>query len=143
MAGELVRQIKAAVLGGSTKAVPPSGLFLKSKDNVRRLRFRLDENFIAFQGHFAGHPVLPALAQVLLARETASAISARALYIESIIQGKFLSLVEPGGFLSVYAQSPPAAGSGEWRFHLTHSIDVEAETDASFLRLVLTDRFKD
>ena len=141
MNSEIARQIAASALKPPFETKPPSENFFKGlTGKVWCCQFCLDEKFIAFQGHFLGNPVLPALAQVMVARETASAVSAKKMHIESIRQAKFLSLVKPGVTLSSYAL-PPAGESGEWRFHLTSSFEQSEEVDVSFLRVTFTDHF--
>ena len=142
MSSELARQISAAALGPPAKAAAPTQAFIKTRAEVWLRRYCFTEDFLAFQGHFEGRPVLPALAQVLTAKDCAEAALGRKVFIEAVDQGKFLSLIAPGGILSVYAQAPLAdegapslSGAGQWRFHLCHARPGEAEKDASFLRL--------
>lgn len=142
MSSELVRQIRAAAVGPPAKALAPSTAFIKSREEVWLFRYSFTNDFLAFHGHFEGRPVLPALAQVLTAKDCAEAVLGRKVFIEALDQGKFLSLIVPGGILSVYAQAPsdenglpPGSGAGQWRFHLRYSKPGESEKDASFLRL--------
>lgn len=139
MNSEIARQIQAAALGPPEEALPPSDIFIKNPapGQVLVRRYRLDEKFIAFQGHFEGRPVLPALAQTLLARDCAAAVLGRDVFIEAIIQAKFISLVDPEGTISLYARRPENE-SDEWRFHLRHLPASGQERDASFLRLKIS-----
>lgn len=136
MSSEFKRQIKAALAGPPVKALPPTPLFIKNPepDSCRLCRFQLAKDFIGFQGHFEGRPVLPALAQVLMTQVSAELIGGREVFMESIAQAKFLSLVEPESSLLVYAQVPADMGAGEWRFHL-RALKAGAENEAAFIRL--------
>ena len=132
MSGEMRRQIAAAALGPPEKTAPPSEAFLKVLEVWRR-PYRLDENFVGFQGHFEGRPVLPALAQVFIAQDMVITLLKRPVTLEAVTQAKFLSPVTPGRLLSVYAFSEKP---GEWRLHLTSAAEGgAAEVDAAFMRL--------
>lgn len=127
------RQIEAAALGSPEKAAPPSAAFLKAGEVWRR-RYRLGADFVGFQGHFEGRPVLPALAQVFIAQDMVRTLLKRPVRLAAVTQAKFLSPVPPGHCLSVYASNPEK--SGEWRLHLTSMAEGgPAEIDAAFLRL--------
>lgn len=135
MAGEMTKQIRAAALGPPERGRPQSEAFLKSAGIWRR-SYCLGQDFVGFQGHFEGHPVLPALAQVLIAQDLAQALSPTPLRLEAVGQAKFLSLIRPGQALAAYALPPADGGPGEWRIQL-NSAEAEgrAETEAAFLRL--------
>ena len=134
MGGEMFRQIQASTFGVLEKTPPPSAVFLKSPEAWRQ-RYRLNDSFIGFRGHFEGHPVLPALAQVFFAQHLVQAVVKRQVTLETIIQAKFLSLVRPGRLMSVYVPFSEAYDALEWRVHLTSAAEGRPETDASFLRL--------
>lgn len=133
MAGEMRRQIAAGAMGPPEKSAPPSEAFLKTLEVWRR-HYRLGEDFVGFQGHFEGRPVLPALAQVFIAQDMVQALEKRPVTLEVIIQAKFLSPVSPGRLVSVYAKAPEK--TGEWRLHLTSRAEGDpTETDVAFLRI--------
>lgn len=136
MAGEMMRQIQAAALGPPKKSGPPSDIFLKSP-NIWRRRYRFGGDFVGFQGHFEGHPVLPALAQVFIAQDLVQALRPGPMILAAISQAKFLSLVRPGGLVSAYAPLLENSGpSDEWRVQITSiEADGQPETEAAFLRL--------
>ncbi|MDR2947158.1 MAG: hypothetical protein LBV79_10500 [Candidatus Adiutrix sp.] len=126
------QQIAAAALGPPEKTAPPSTAFLKAAEVWRR-DYLPAEDFAGFRGHFEGQPVLPALAQVFMAQDTAQTLAGHPLTLAAVTQAKFLSPVVPGLTLSVYAQAPDQGG--EWRLHLTASGDGIPAVDAAFLRL--------
>lgn len=130
-----MKQIRAAALGPPERGRPPSDIFLKSPEVWRR-SYGLGQDFVGFQGHFEGHPVLPALAQVFIAQDLVQNLGSPSLVLEAVSQAKFLSLVRPGQRLSAYALAPEDGGPGEWRIQLTATeAGGQAETDAAFLRL--------
>ncbi|MDR2934263.1 MAG: hypothetical protein LBV70_00045 [Candidatus Adiutrix sp.] len=124
--------------GPETFAVP-AGNFLKSGLPVWLGLYGLNLDFPAFQGHFEGRPVLPALAQTLLAKDLAGRLWPELDRTSAIVSAKFLGLVEPPAVVSVYAQ-PPAAGPGpgQWRFQLTAARAGGPAGEAAALRLELS-----
>jgi len=142
MMPRLAEAIGRAALG--TPAEPetfarPAGNFLKPGLPVWRGLYDLDRDFPAFQGHFEGRPVLPALAQTLLAKDLAGRLWPELDRITAIVSAKFLGLVEPPAQVSVYAQ-PPAArpGPGQWRFQLAAARADGPAVEAAVLRLELS-----
>ncbi len=128
-------RLESLTLGGPQKTAPPSGAFIKGETELWRLQFSLPPDLVFFQGHFEGAPLLPAMAQVILAKYAARRIVAGPLSIAAITQAKFLSPVAPHHLLSVYALGP-VSGSGDWRFHLTSRAgDKGDEIDASYLKM--------
>jgi hypothetical protein len=98
----------------------------------------LKDDFLAFQGHFEGRPVLPALAQTLLAKDLARELNPGRDFIKTIVSAKFLGLIEPPAVVTVYAQPPSAElGPGLWRFQLTAARADGPSTLAAALRLEL------
>ncbi|MDR3038432.1 MAG: hypothetical protein LBV21_03950 [Candidatus Adiutrix sp.] len=135
----LTEHIQAAALGPPETTGPPGGNFLKPGRPVWRRLYRLAEAFVAFQGHFPGRPVLPALAQTLLAKDMARALRPELDLIAAIVSAKFIRLVEPPAEVAVYAQ-PPAEGPGpgQWRFQLAAADPAGGpETGVALLRLEL------
>ncbi|MDR1044417.1 MAG: hypothetical protein LBP33_04765 [Candidatus Adiutrix sp.] len=137
MSGRIWNDIARARQGGPEAAWPPSADYLKGRGTVSRCAYQLTPGFSPFQGHFEGRPVLPALAQVLLAKDAAQAALGRELRIEAVVQAKFLALVKPDSLLTVYAQAPEG-GHGEWRFQLRNRpLGAQLENDVAFMRLKL------
>jgi hypothetical protein len=142
----LTEAIGRAVLGPPEPAGPetfavPAGKFFKSGQPVWRGLYGLDMDFPAFKGHFEGRPVLPALAQTLLAKDLAGRLWPELDRIVTIVSAKFQGLVEPPALVAVYAQPPAAApGPGQWRFQLTAARPAAdgPASEAAALRLELT-----
>lgn len=114
---------------------PPGGFF-RSGGRLLAQRYRLRADFVAFQGHFPGQPILPALAQVLLARDSAEQLTGPAA-IAAIIQAKFLSRVEPDASVTVFLM-PPMDGNEVWLFQLfARADDAASDTEAARLKMRL------
>ena len=129
-------QIPLLCLGDlqETERVPP-GRDFRNASRVWLLRYRLTPDFRVFDGHFPGQPVLPAMAQIMLARHGAEQVSGHALRLEEIVQAKFTALVRPEA-LVVLSIAPPAAESRNWVFRLQFSQDGgEAFSDASQMKI--------
>ena len=117
----------------------PAGNFLKPGLPVWRGLYELNLDFPAFQGHFEGRPVLPALAQVLMAKDLAGRLWPELDRIAAIVSAKFLGLVEPPARVAVYAQpSAEGLGPGQWRFQLTAARAEGPAVEAAALRLELS-----
>jgi hypothetical protein len=145
MTSRLTEAIGQAVLGPPEPAGPetfalPAGKIFKSGLPVWRGLYGLDMDFPAFKGHFEGRPVLPALAQTLLAKDLAVRLWPELDRVAAIVSAKFLGLVEPPALVAVYAQPPTAdPGAGQWRFQLTTADGLNRPAvEAAVLRLELT-----
>ena len=136
---EIVSQIRDMALGDTEKCGPPPGAFFKGKETVLRRRYRLPAGFTGFQGHFEGNPVLPALAQIQLARDAAEQSLGRSLSVSRIAQAKFLAPVTPESVATVFFASPAEKG-GNWLFQIfSESGGAEGGTEAARLKIAFED----
>lgn len=73
--------------------------------------FVFAEEFPGFMGHFPGHPVLPAVVQMMAATCVASHGQSRVRDIKGVAQAKFLTPISPGMPVTVHARmlGPDAA----------------------------------
>lgn len=132
-------QIRDMALGVPEECGPPAGTFFRSRETVLRRRYRLPAEFTGFQGHFEGNPVLPALAQVQLARDAAEQSLNHSLSVARIVQAKFLAPVTPGSVATLFF-APPADKGGNWLFQIfAGSEGVDGETEAARLKIVFKD----
>lgn len=53
------------------------------------------QSFLGFQGHFPGRPILPAVVQVMIFRESIAEKLNQNLEIETITRAKFLKVINP------------------------------------------------
>lgn len=53
------------------------------------------QSFLGFQGHFPGKPVLPAVVQIMIFRESIAEKLAQNLKLEMMTRAKFLKVVSP------------------------------------------------
>ncbi len=60
-----------------------------------RRRFRFTADFPGFSGHFPGHPVLPAMLQILLGIMVCEDLAGSALVLTGVERAKFVSQVQP------------------------------------------------
>jgi 3-hydroxyacyl-[acyl-carrier-protein] dehydratase len=78
-------------------------------DAIRRLyrpiesggRFTLPENFPAFDGHFPGQPVLPAVVQIMTAVYVISAGTGKTHALKEIRKAKFTAVISAGDTIDV------------------------------------------
>jgi 3-hydroxyacyl-[acyl-carrier-protein] dehydratase len=71
------------------------------------LAFRFDKTFTGFQGHFPGHPVLPAFVQLLMGQCAVSLRSARNWRLRQVERSKFLKTIQPDQSVTVRWQEQP------------------------------------
>ena len=69
-------------------------------------------DFVGFEGHFPGHPVLPAVVQILMAEITISQATGTDRRTEGIRNAKFLRPVPPG--TCIVCLVTPHDDSGLW-----------------------------
>jgi 3-hydroxyacyl-[acyl-carrier-protein] dehydratase len=82
------------------------------------LVFHFDEHFIGFQGHFPGHPVLPAFVQVLMGQCALCLRSGRNWRLRRVDRSKFLKTILPGRPVKVCWQEQPLNGTLRCSFAL-------------------------
>jgi 3-hydroxyacyl-[acyl-carrier-protein] dehydratase len=63
--------------------------------------FRFGSDFTGFQGHFPGHPVLPAFVQLLTGECALSLYRARPWRLRRVLRSKFLRTVRPDEAVTV------------------------------------------
>ena len=69
--------------------------------------FRFGRDFTGFQGHFPGHPILPAFVQLLTGECALSLCSGRPWRLRRILRSKFLKPVRPDEAVTVTWQEQP------------------------------------
>jgi len=70
--------------------------------------FFFAENFLGFDGHFPGDPMLPGIAQIMAVALTASA--GNNFRLLAVRRAKFMSMVKPGDAMRVRATIKPDDG---------------------------------
>ena len=79
--------------------------------------FTLTDDFIGFEGHFPGHPIVPAMVQILMARMLIEEIGGESL--STVQSAKFLAPIPPRTSVVVTARQKGYA----WQ------IDIAEQTD--------------
>ncbi len=69
--------------------------------------FRFGREFTGFQGHFPGHPILPAFVQLLTGECALSLCSAHPWRLRTVLRSKFLRTVLPDETVMVTWQQQP------------------------------------
>lgn len=72
-------------------------------------RYLFEASSAVFAGHFPGHPVLPGVAQILMAQMTLEDAMGRPIIISSINQAKFMAPVEPEAVIELQVKMGGAA----------------------------------
>jgi len=81
-------------------------------DGSYELTFRFDDAFTGFQGHFPGHPILPAFVQLLAGQCALQIRSARNWSLRTVDRGKFLKTIQPNQPVTIRWQEQPLADDG-------------------------------
>ena len=71
------------------------------------LTFRLGDDFVGFQGHFPGHPILPAFVQLLMGECAVRMHRGRVGSLRRVQRGKFLRPIQPNEPVTVCWQEQP------------------------------------
>ena len=87
-------------------------------DRSYELTFRFGDDFTGFQGHFPGHPVLPAFVQLLMGQCAVRIRSARNWSMCRVERGKFLRTIQPNQPVTVCWQEQPLNDKLRCRFAL-------------------------
>jgi len=92
-------------------------------------RFRFDEEFVGFEGHFPGRPILPAVVQIMAALQTAASVwQDLSVDASSVDKAKFLLPVVPGDEIEIHCTRTEAGGTPG----LTARVLLRGEPAASF-----------
>jgi 3-hydroxyacyl-[acyl-carrier-protein] dehydratase len=97
-------------------------------DEGRELTFRFGADFIGFQGHFPGHPILPAFVQLLMGECAVRMHSDRVWSLRRVERAKFLRPIQPNERVTVCWQEQPQ-GDG---LRCTFTLRVGSEKAAVF-----------
>lgn len=82
---------------------------------------RFAGNFVGFQGHFPGHPVLPAFIQILAAQVAVEDHAARPLVLQQVKRAKFMKTIRPDDEVDIVWNEEEKDGSLISRVTLTVS----------------------
>lgn len=95
---------------------------------VARQRFCLPRDFIGFCGHFPGHPIVPAVVQILMAQLVVEHALDAGFRLTSIERAKFLRQLQPQDPIDVCCQCKTVRG----RDVVDARLFVDAELVAAF-----------
>jgi 3-hydroxyacyl-[acyl-carrier-protein] dehydratase len=92
------------------------------------LTFRLGDDFIGFQGHFPGHPILPAFVQLLMGECAVARHNPRVWSLHRVERGKFLRPIPPNEPVTVCWQEQ----ARDDRLRCSFTLRVAGEKAATF-----------
>lgn len=93
------------------------------KQNTATATYNLPKSFKGFDGHFPGHPILPAVLQVMLGKIVCNALTSRPLAVKSIERAKFMQEISPDMNIQVSATQKDVSEQGIYRFSVTFEAD--------------------
>ncbi|SHI70659.1 hypothetical protein ACQ0P8_03480 [Halodesulfovibrio aestuarii] len=95
--------------------------------------YHLPEDFEGFNGHFPGHPILPAILQFMLGRLVCSALAGESLRVTSISRAKFSHEIQPEVDIYVQAVRKDISAENIHRFSVTLTVGTaQASTFSLF-----------
>jgi len=92
---EVLRSYKAKGEGVPLRAPFPDGCHLWVEGDLGTVRFMIPEDYLYFDGHFPGNPLVPAVTQVGWATTAVGAMTGKALTDYRLSRFKFVSPVRP------------------------------------------------
>jgi 3-hydroxyacyl-[acyl-carrier-protein] dehydratase len=128
-------------------------LFLDRVEELKRGRSAIGvKNFTineeVFQGHFRGHPVVPAViiievmaqtAAVLVVETLGDEVANRVVYFMSIDSAKFRKPVGPGDQLRVHVSKLKNRGKYIWKFVASARVDGVEMASATYTAMIMGD----
>jgi len=97
-----MRTLREEILASADIQVPPV-----EAGGGPQVTFRFRRDFTGFQGHFPGHPILPAFVQLLTGECALWLRSARSWRLRRILRSKFMKTVLPEDTVTVSWQEQP------------------------------------
>jgi len=117
-------------------AIQNSGSPIEINDESFSKAFVFDENFIGFDGHFPGNPILPAMVQLMLGEVSASEAAGKPLKTTDVARAKFVMQIGPSDEISVTGKLTEKNGATKANITLT----VGGETASTYiLTLAITE----
>ena len=95
-----------------------SGQPVRKSENGFEKTFAIPKSFTGFQGHFPGHPVLPAIAQPMLAQVAIEEHMGQGVRVLNVNRAKFLHVVVPDSVITVRCQERSGGSSGKFKCKL-------------------------
>lgn len=92
------------------------------------LEFRFAASQPVFAGHFPGHPILPGVFQLEMARVAAEAVAGSALVVREIVKAKFRRPIRSDETIRVDVKLVTQAGGSQAR--VTLSVDGQPASEA-------------
>jgi 3-hydroxyacyl-[acyl-carrier-protein] dehydratase len=92
---------------------------VKSLDDGFQWTLCFPDDFVGFDGHFPGHPVLPAFIQILVTQCALQQRSARAWVLRRVKRAKFMKIVEPNRTVTVTWNEKESEDGLQGNFTLT------------------------
>lgn len=102
---------------------------IEQADGTWQIEFEFKPTDPTFGGHFPGHPILPGVYQVEMARLACEKVRQESLVLQRIIRSKFLKPVGPGERICVRLRLKEEEASirGDARFYVAESMVGETK----------------
>lgn len=111
-----------------------AGSPIEIEDGTFIKTFVFEENFIGFDGHFPGNPILPAMVQLMLGEVAAAEAADKPLKTSDAARAKFVKQVAPGDTILVTGKLTPKDDIYKANVTLT----VDDETASTYILTLAT-----
>lgn len=101
-------------------------------------RYNFPVDFKGFDGHFPGHPILPAVLQIMLGKLVCNVVAGELLRVTSISRAKFSQEIPPATDIHVAVDRKELSAENTHRFSVKLSVDTM--TAATFTLFCETER---
>lgn len=78
-----------------TDAIRNAGSTLRTDEDGFEKEFVFNAEFIGFDGHFPGNPILPAMVQIMTGAETAREAAGKSMAPHTVTRAKFVRPIHP------------------------------------------------
>ncbi|MEW6187796.1 MAG: hypothetical protein AB1585_18860 [Thermodesulfobacteriota bacterium] len=115
--------LKSSIRAAALTAIEQTG------EGACRAFYRFSPDFIGFSGHFPGHPVLPAVVQIIIVLTMVEEVSGEPLRIQRLEKAKFQKEIFPDQRIEVRFRNKESKG----KKLVEATLKVEEQQAATFL----------
>lgn len=115
-------------------AIRAAGSPVRCDESGFSKEFTFNADFIGFDGHFPGQPILPAVVQLMTGSMTAVEASPVQLSPQGVSRAKFLKQIEPGDLLTVSGSFKDKGDNTLAAITIRHGDDIAATFTVSLIK---------
>ena len=116
---------KAIVNSASTEFSTPA-------EGEGRQQFTFNKDFLGFEGHFSGRPILPGIVQMLAAQIVLEQLEGQDLTLQEVPKAKFLNILKPEQEVLVLCKKIPSKNNIRFSVEISSSEGAAANLEMGF-----------